>query len=318
MQRIIPIFFASDDNYLPYLAVTVKSIADHGTDGNIYDIKVLSNGISGENADKLLAMELPRVKLEIVDITKEIHNHRGNLRLRLRDYYSESIFYRIFIGSLYPELDRAIYIDCDVVLVDDIAKLYDAEIGDNILGAVADESIPGVPEFVEYVDRWVGVPAEMYVNSGVLVMNLKEFRAAKIEKKITEYIAKYNFDTVAPDQDYLNFLCKGRICYLDYTWNKQPKPELATPVSELHLIHYNMVYKPWHYTGVLYEEEFWRVADTTPFGEWLHGVLRGYTEQERVRIIIVTTLPVLNHVHEILKEDVVQNIDVVYLKDSAT
>lgn len=283
MSRRIPIFFAADNNYLPYLAVTVQSISDHGTDGNIYDIKILTNGFSEENLKKLNSMSLERVEIEIIDITKAVDGHRNHLRARLRDYYSESIFYRVFIGSLFPSLDRAIYIDCDIVLVDDIAKLYDADIGDCILGAVADESIPGVPEFCTYVDKWVGVPADKYINSGVLLMNLTEFRRAEIEKKITQYASKYNFDTVAPDQDYLNFLCRGRIHYLDYTWNKQPKRELATPVSELHLIHYNMFNKPWHYEGVLYEEEFWRVADKTPFADFLHSVLREYSDEQRAK-----------------------------------
>ena len=281
MDRRIPIFFASDDNYLPYLAVTAKSIADHGTDGNIYDIKILTNGLSEERVNMLLSMELPRVNIEIVNIEDAVNGHRGHLKKRLRDYYSESIYYRIFIGSLYPELDRAIYVDCDIVLVDDIAKLYDEDIGDAILGAVADESIPSVPEFCDYVERWVGVKSDKYINSGVLLINLEEFRRAEIEKRITKYVSTYNFDTVAPDQDYLNFLCSGRICYLDKTWNKQPKQGGHIPVSDVRLIHYNMVNKPWHYSGVDYEDEFWAVADTTPFSEMLHREFEGYTDEKK-------------------------------------
>ena len=293
MDRKIPIFFASDDNYLPYLAVTAKSIADHGTDGNIYDIKVLTNGLSEERANLLLSMELPRVNIEIVNIEEAVNGHRGHLRKRLRDYYSESIYYRIFIGSLYPELERAIYIDYDIVLVDDIAKLYDADIGDAILGAIPDESIPAVPEFCDYVERWVGVKSAEYINSGVLLINLKEFRRAEIEKRITKYVSTYNFDTVAPDQDYLNFLCNGRICYLDKTWNKQPKQGAHIPVSDVHLIHYNMVNKPWHYAGVDYEDEFWAVVDTTPFSEMIHREFDNYTdekkEKDRVGAVMLVT-----------------------------
>ncbi|MBQ7363358.1 MAG: glycosyltransferase family 8 protein [Clostridia bacterium] len=281
MARRIPIFFASDDNYVPYLAVTVKSIADHASEGNIYDIKVLTSGLTEENTKRLASMKTHAIDVEIVNINEAITNHRGSLRKRLRDYYSESIFYRIFIASLFPKLERAIYIDCDIVLVDDIAKLYDIDLGDNILGAVADESIPSVPEFCTYVERWVGVPRNEYINSGVLLLNLTEFRRAGIEKRITELSSAYNFDTVAPDQDYLNFLCRGRIKYLDLSWNKQPKADNPIPVSELHLIHYNMFNKPWHYEGVLYEEEFWRVADTTPYREELRSTLKNYTDGER-------------------------------------
>ncbi len=283
MARHIPIFFASDDNYTPFLAVTVKSIADHATEGNIYDIKVLTSGLTDENTERLCSMRSDNIDIEIVNINETILNYRGSLTQRLRDYYSESIFYRIFIGSLFPKLERAIYIDCDVVLVDDIAKLYDEDIGNNILGAVADESIPSVPEFCTYVESWVGVPYEKYINSGVLLINLVEFRRADIEHRITALASIYNFDTVAPDQDYLNYLCRGRIKYLDLSWNKQPKGDNPIPPEKLHLIHYNMFNKPWHYDDVLYKEEFWRVADTTPYCDMLRSELAEYTEEKRAR-----------------------------------
>ena len=281
MNRRIPIFFAADDNYLPYLAVTVKSISDHATPGNIYDVRILTNGFSDENLAKLLEMELNSVEISVININEVISKHREDLIIRLRDYYSESIYYRIFISSMFPELERAIYIDCDIVLVDDIAKLYDTDIGDNILGAVSDESIPGVPEFCIYVEKWVGVPVREYINSGVLLMNLKQFREERVEERFTELLYKYNFDTVAPDQDYLNFLCNGRIHYLDLSWNKQPKPDNIIPSSELHLIHYNMFNKPWHYAGVPYSDEFWSVADSTPFANRIREGFESYTDEKR-------------------------------------
>ena len=280
-KRHIPIFLAADDRYLPYLAVAVKSISDHSSDEYIYDVRILSSEIPRARLHMLLDMNLKNVKISTVNIDKRISGIREELSLRLRDYYSESIYYRLFIPSMFPELNRALYIDCDVVLVDDIAKMYFTDIGDNILGAVADESIPGVSAFCDYVDRWVGVPAGEYFNSGVLVMNLAKMRDEKIEEKFLHLLGKYNFDTVAPDQDYLNCLCKGRVRYLDLAWNKQPKEENPIPVSELHLIHYNMVNKPWHYSGILYEQEFWRVADTTPFAEEIRRDFEGYTDEQR-------------------------------------
>ena len=277
----IPIFFASDENYLPCLAVAVKSIADHSSDEYIYDVRILTDGFSESALASLRAMELPNTEISVVDVNEAISRSRKLLKLRLRDYYSEAIYYRLYIASLFPRLTRALYVDCDVVLVDDIAKLYFSDIGNGILGAVADESIPAIPAFAAYVKHWIGKEAEEYINSGVLVMNLAEFRKCRILEKFSELVDKYNFETVAPDQDYLNFLCHGRIKYLDIGWNKQPTAENRLPVSRLHLIHYNFHNKPWHFSGVAYEEEFWRVADTTPFAEALHRGLREYTDEQR-------------------------------------
>ena len=261
----IPIFMASDDNYLPYLIVAIKSISLHSSDEYVYDVRVLNRGLSKSNVRKLRHIKFDNVSITLVDVERVVASFRNELNLRLRDYYSEAIFYRMFIAAMYPRLTRAIYIDCDVVLVDDIAKLYFSDIGDNVLGAVADESIYSVPEFCDYVREWVGVPEEKYINSGVLLMNLSAFRKHKIAEKFQKLIFSYNFDTLAPDQDYLNFLCRGKIHYIDSGWNKQPKEENYQPIEKQHLIHYNLHNKPWHDNSIPYAEEFWDVARLTPY-----------------------------------------------------
>jgi len=77
-----------------------------------------------------------------------------------------------------------------------------------------------VPEFAAYATNAVGVPAHEYFNSGVLVMNLKKFREDDIEKKFLHLLETYNFDSVCPDQDYLNVLCRNDKVLLPIGWNK--------------------------------------------------------------------------------------------------
>ena len=261
----IPIFMASDDNYLPYLIVAIKSISLHSSSEYVYDVRILNRGLSKINVRKIRHLKFDNISVTLVDIDRVVSAFGDELRLRLCDYHSEAIFYRMFIAAMYPRLTRAIYIDSDVVLVDDIAKLYFSDIGDSVLGAVADESIYAAPELCEYVREWVGVPEGKYIDSGVLLMNLTAFRKHRIAEKFKKLIFSYNFDTVAPDRDYLNFLCRGKIHYIDAGWNKQPKDESLHPIDEQHLIHYNRHNKPWHYRGVPYGEVFWDVARLTPY-----------------------------------------------------
>ena len=282
-KKHVHVFMASDDNYIPYLMITAKSISLHSSDEYIYDITVLTNGLSAHNIRKLRHLALDNVNISIVNMDSLVLPMRDKLRATLRDYYSEAIFYRMFIASMYPRLTKAIYIDCDIVLVDDIAKLYFTDIGDNILGAVSDESIPGVPEFCDYVKKWVGVPVEKYINSGVLLINLREYRRSFILERFVSLIKEKNFATVAPDQDYLNYLCKGRIHYLDGGWNKQPKTENLLPVENQHLIHYNLYNKPWHYSDVPYSDAFWDVARQTPYYTDILRELVEYTDEQKQR-----------------------------------
>jgi len=277
-KKHVPIFMAADERYLPYLAVALKSIQKHASEGYVYDVRILSTDITRESLHRIQNMELPDLNIHTVNLEKRISGIREALGSRLRDYYSESIYYRIFIPEMFPELKRAVYIDCDVILCEDIALLYETELCDNLLAAASDQSVPPVPEFCDYVESWVGVDSDLYFNSGVLVMNLEEMRKERITDRFLFLLNKYNFDTVAPDQDYLNYLCRGRIEYLSPLWNKQPRFEAK---GEPRLIHYNMFDKPWHYHGVNHSELFWQIADCTPFAEELHTGLLEYTDEQR-------------------------------------
>ncbi|MCQ2399007.1 MAG: glycosyltransferase family 8 protein, partial [Clostridia bacterium] len=92
---------------------------------------------------------------------------------------------------------------------------------------------------------------------------------------------KHGFETIAPDQDYLNYLCKGRVKYLPSGWDEMPVPPY-TDAKELHLIHFNMFLKPWRY-DVEYGEYFWKYAVRSPFFEEILKEKTTYTDAEKKR-----------------------------------
>ena len=281
-KRHVPVFFAADERYLPYLSVAILSLSENSREEYQYDIRILSSGISAEGIGKLRGIVKPNIKITLCDIERRIAHLKESLSYRLRDYYSESIYYRLFIPSMFPELRRAVYLDSDIVLLDDIAKLYFSDTEDSLLGVVSDESVQVVPVFCEYVKRQIGVTHEReYFNSGVLIMNLDLIRQEKIEEKFLHLLTKYNFDTVAPDQDYLNFLCRGRLHFFPEGWNKHAIPGRDISSSELHLVHYNMFNKPWHYYDVPMDEYFWSYAKKTPFYEQLLAEREEYGAERR-------------------------------------
>lgn len=281
-NKTVHVFFASDERYLPYLSIALTSLSAHASDEYIYDVKILSEDFSDAALDATRDVIKGNIEVSVYDLKERLSNIKGRLRLRLRDYYSESIYYRIFIPSLFTDLGRAVYLDSDIILLDDISKLYFSDIGDNLLGAVTDESVIAEPVFCDYVKRQIGVgsPAE-YFNSGVLLMNLDGMREAGIESTFLDLLQTHNFNTVAPDQDYLNLLCRGRVHYLSSGWNKHAIPERDIDPSELHLIHFNMFNKPWHYDGVPYEECFWRFARISPYAKLIEIGKREYTEDKK-------------------------------------
>lgn len=259
--KIVPVFFATDDNYVPFLAVSIKSLLDNASKDYFYNIHILTDGINEENRKNLEDLMVENSKIIFDDVSGHVARIRERLDATLRDYYTVSIFYRLFIAALYPEYEKAIYLDCDITVIGDISKMYNIELGDNVFGVVPDDVIASNPDFRLYAEEGVGVRYDRYFNSGVLLMNLNAFREQKIKERFVFLLIKFNFETAAPDQDYLNALCKDKVMYIERGWDRMSTDEDYD--GEVYIIHYNNFYKPWIYDNIPYEKHFWKYAKET-------------------------------------------------------
>lgn len=281
IKQEIPIFFATDNNYIACVSVAIYSLVKNSSKENNYRIIILHTGLNEKSKNDLKELESDNVKISFENIKEKISKTEKDLALRLRDYYSTSIFYRMFIPTLFPEYEKAIYLDSDVIVNDDIAKMFEIDLKDNLLGAITDQVVNTSEVFSKYSEVALGIEPVKYFNSGVLLINLREFRKCKIEEKFIYLLTKYNLDTIAPDQDYLNILCKDKVLYLSETWDKMADYGEVIDEKEVHLIHYNMFKKPWHYKEIPYSDLFWEYAKQTAYYEELMSQRDAYTEKDK-------------------------------------
>lgn len=279
IDKVVPIFFASDCNYLPYLTVAIKSLIEKSSKQNEYRIYVLTNDITEKDFEYLKIFEQSNVKINRVDVNDKIESIKD--KVALRDYYSVSIYFRLFIPSLFPQYKKAIYLDSDIVLNRDVADMFKTDLKDNYVAAVLDEVIWSSKDFTYYAINALDVSEKQYFNSGVLVMNLDKFRENKIEDDFYNWVNSYNFGTVAPDQDYLNCICKDKVVYLDKGWNKMPMGEKLDD-DKLCLIHYNMFMKPWKYKNTMFSEYFWKYAKQTKYYNELLHKQKNYSDEYKI------------------------------------
>jgi lipopolysaccharide biosynthesis glycosyltransferase len=276
----INIFFSCDDAYIPFLAVSLQSLEQNASKQFLYEIRVLHNGsISSKNMKKITnKYENDNFKITFVDVSPYIQKIAD--KLHTRDYYSKSTYFRLFIPNMYPNLDKALYLDSDIVINGDISKLYNIDIKNNYVGAVPDESVMCLcSEFKNYVEKRIGVDNySQYFNAGILLMNLDILRKVDFENMFLRLISKVTFD-VAQDQDYLNVICKNRVKLIDGTWNKMPINNTEILNETPNLIHYNLSFKPWKEDGILFEEYFWNYAKQTDFFDEILKIKNSYTTE---------------------------------------
>lgn len=281
MNTEIPIFFTIDDGYAPFLAVALNSAIKNSNPQRRYNAIVLHQDLNETNIAKLKSLETENFKISLTPMKANFDALDDRMSNRLRcDYFTLTIYFRLFIPAMFPQYDKGIYIDSDVVLTSDIAELYDIEIGDNLIGACNDLSIADIPPLVAYTENAVGVNKHEYINSGVLLMNLKQMREVDLEGHFLNLLNTYHFDSIAPDQDYLNAMCNGKIYYLDESWDAMPN-DAKPPLAHTKLIHYNLFSKPWCYDGIQYGEEFWKYAEDSGYLDEIKAYKAAYTEEKK-------------------------------------
>lgn len=272
---LIPVVIAFTPNYFVPAATTLKSILDSSTKEVCYEVICLvSEEIPQTQREKLERLAMGRMTFRYVNLAGSMDGAYVDPR------YSEAASYRLLLPEILKDEDQVIYIDCDVIVRNDLSELYRGIHLDRfLLAAVFEAPIEGQSE------RWtaLGCDPKGYFNSGFLVMNLKQMREEGTSYKMMEALHADYLEF--PDQDVLNMVCKGRVFPLPPIYNSirtfflpQYKKDFLAVYpeedwDEVHnhgAIHYTGG-KPWNLFTVKFGE-WWKTYDSLPEEikeEWL-------------------------------------------------
>ncbi len=266
--KVVPVFLTINSAYAPYAAAAIHSLVQHANPKRYYRVIILHDGLNLVNRWRLRNLVTRNVAIQFKKMSRSLYlkaivAYCTRRQKGAGDFFSSAVYYyRAFIPLMFPLYRKAVYIDSDTILRGDIGELYDTELGDNVMAAMVDPKVTVIPEFRDYVNNALGIPHDEYVNSGVQVMDLRKMRKCKYLSTMIELIRKYDADLVAPDQDYLNVILRGKIEFLNPVWNAEPVKDLPRNVK---LVHFNLFNKPWHYKNVPCERIFWNAAKGTGF-----------------------------------------------------
>ena len=238
------IVFAADESYGMPLATAIRSLIEANEKISEVEIYVLSNGISNRTQARVaesfagFAMRLHWLPVDLTTYSD----------FRTLHYASKMTFARLQIPDLLPaHIERALYLDADVLILRDITELLLTDLGAAPLGAVLD-SMDRERPLVDH--RPAGVPAvTRYFNAGMLLVDLKNWRAAQVSERAFRFL-EANPQTPYADQDALNVACDEVWIELDERWNFQRSRDLpafrsASPSAPA-ILHFVTADKPWY------------------------------------------------------------------------
>jgi lipopolysaccharide biosynthesis glycosyltransferase len=128
----------------------------------------------------------------------------------------------LLLSNLLPEsLERVLFLDPDMLVLDDIARIWETEISNSSVAAVVDQAIPLCSSIRGVKDRSnLGIPdTAPYFNAGVMLVNLKRWKRLNIPVRASEYFHRFSGQTDFLHQEALNAVLWDDWLPLDQRWN---------------------------------------------------------------------------------------------------
>lgn len=258
MDNKINIVFASDNNYAQHTAVAMASVLVNTKVPQKIQFYLIDDEIQQENKEKII---------------KTVQNLGGNIEFikiknsKLEDCYvsgelSRASYFRLDIANILDEsIEKIIYLDCDLLVYDDIEKMWQLDMGGKPVAATCDLGIMASARVRKQKNKFIGLPFDTpYFNAGVLIMDLKKWRDGNYAEAIIALATQNKYPN--HDQDALNKFFMNNWQEIPLRWDVIPpvfnlflkivtKPDLRKKAIEAKLnpaiFHYAGGYKPWEY-----------------------------------------------------------------------
>lgn len=259
-------------NYIPYLNVMLSSLI-HSNPDCFFDVYLLHSSIA--ERDMVLTSKV------LGDSGKLIMINADEISLMdapTTSRYPKEIYYRIFAAKYLPDtLDRVLYLDPDLIVNGSLSELYHLPMNEYYFAAASHTGL--------FMRKMNELRLDMeddspYINSGVMLMNLKSLRESQNYEDVYRFIEKRKPFLILPDQDIISSLYGSKIYALDtYRYNMTERlfrlhspfeKELTLDWIRKHsiIIHYCDRNKPWkdNYIGsldIFYKEAVARMRGET-------------------------------------------------------
>ncbi|WP_017348463.1 glycosyltransferase [Pantoea sp. A4] len=279
-SELVNLVFASDNKYIPYTVTTLASILkNYSGKQKIHVYFLLDKDLESlhiENIEKL--KEISPFNYTCINV--DASNFEG---IKTSDGISIATYYRLLMHDILPEnVEKALYLDSDLIILDSIEKLYNESFKGNLFAGVED-SIS-----IDYNKKF-GIPSTgKHINAGVLLLNLKLIRQFNFLERILNFIDLNRYRITLGDQQILCELFYDLIKYVPVKWNVHGsmfldtwvtdyvnhknninKKEVIEAIKNPSIIHYTLKRKPWMSLQHPKSELWFEYSSITGYGSTL-------------------------------------------------
>ncbi|MCQ2976091.1 MAG: glycosyltransferase family 8 protein [Bacteroidales bacterium] len=224
----IPIFFTFDNNYVEPAAVAFYSLLDKAKENVFYEMYVLHSDIMEEKQKFLtdIVHKKGNANLTFVNTNGFLDEFWNNGSFNFKSSnstFTVDTIVRCFGSKFFPQYEKIIYSDVDVIFTDDISALYEIDMSEKYLAGVKNPfSKYSRHELSHLKPEHYEILKDKYIAGGIWVMNLKKIRDDNLEEKMVEVINDKTIIKRWNDQDIVNIACGGKIGFIPLNYISYP------------------------------------------------------------------------------------------------
>lgn len=274
----VKISMSTDNNYVYPTIVSMTSIMENSSKNNKYEFYILFSGnISKKSKENILSLSKKYGNCSI----KTINMKNAFKNAFVSRHITPAAYYRLSLPSILKDIDKVLYMDVDTITEKDLSDLYNTNIDKYYLAGVKN------PKFVAFGKNYSNMlkikSMSQYINSGVMLLNLKAMREHNIEKKFNNTLSKNKFPF--HDQDVINSVCYNKIYHLPFKYNMMihydiynnyayktklisrcfSKSDWDEGRKHPVIIHYHIPSKPWLNKNTRLANKWWKYANKSGF-----------------------------------------------------
>ena len=294
----VPIVFSCSHEYVPCLLTSLYSLKAHTSSSHNYDIIICESNITKPHKALIKSyIEQENISVRFLTVDESVFPDDINTINKGKDF-SESDFIKMLFPCFLQSYNKVLYLDIDVIVLDDVYDLYNTDLEGCAIGACKDAVMNAMKNQKREMDKFLTTGLglknhENYFQVGVMLFDCNQFRNNNYEDKLFNLI-RTTTKASATYKRVLNVLFEWNVKFIDLSWsyqNESVDQGIMTPVNYMDdeictqylaarknpkILHYFDHIKPWVYPDANLTHIWWKYAKETPMYETILWHMRSF------------------------------------------